>query len=128
MLRRTPLRRTKFMRSTRKSKYRRRPRRPEFMAFVRRLACSARSLDPAYPCSGRVEADHCGPRGVGQKSDDRLTIPMCHAHHMARHDFSGPFKTYDQKAMRLFVAKALVETQIAARELGVATFPEVVHV
>jgi len=126
MLRRhTPLKRTRFMRSTRKSKYRRRPRHPEFMAFVRRLACAARTLGP---CSGRIEADHVGPRGIGQKSDDRLTIPLCAQHHVDRTNFCGVFRDYDQKAMRLFVAKALVETQIAARELGVATFPEVVHV
>lgn len=120
MLRRhTPLRRTAFRNSSRRSKYRRRLRDVPYMLFVKRLSCSARNLDTGSPCTGPVEADHVGPRGIGQKSDDRLTIPMCSKHHRERHGFCGAFKEFDQQRMRAFVARALVNTQIAAAKLGV---------
>ena len=28
-----------------------------------------------------IEAAHFGPRGLGQKADDRQTLPLCHKHH-----------------------------------------------
>lgn len=108
--RRTPLRRTRFARSSHKSKYRLRVRHLDYMAFVRRLGCSARHLGP---CSGKVEADHVG-------------IPMCSFHHKCRHGFAGVFRDFDQAQMRLFVAKALVATQLAARELGVTNLSQAI--
>jgi hypothetical protein len=122
MLRRlTPLRRRLFRRRpARRSAYRRRIRDIDFMIFVKRLRCCARHLGP---CLGPVEADHVGPRGLGQKSDDRFVIPLCTGHHRARTDFSGVFKNFDQAAMRSFVVQALVQTQTAAIRCGVITLP-----
>jgi hypothetical protein len=126
VIRSTPLRRRTWLRPrSRTKKYRRRLRHVDYMLFVKKLACSARHLSP---CSGPVEADHVGRRGISQKSDDRLTVPMCQKHHRERHGFCGAFRDFDQERMRQFIAEALVKTQLAARELGMATFGEVSRV
>lgn len=38
---------------------------------------------PCIVCGSkrRSEASHFGPAGLGQKSDDRQTLPLCHKHH-----------------------------------------------
>lgn len=50
------------------------------LAFVRRQACCV--------CGSRrgVQAAHTGPRGLGQKSDARQAIPLCHRHHKGGND------------------------------------------
>src|SRR5438270_12171018 len=47
----------------------------KYLAFIRSHPCCV--------CKSwiRVEAAHTGPRGMGQKSDDRQTIPLCSKHH-----------------------------------------------
>ena len=47
----------------------------KYLAFIRSHPCCV--------CRSwiRVEAAHVGPRGMGQKSDDRQTIPLCRKHH-----------------------------------------------
>lgn len=124
MLRRTPLRRGAPIkrgapmkrsriaaRPKKPSSYRRRPRDLEYMAWVRRQPCIVRSLppDPARltPCSGRVEADHLGQRGLGQKADDRTCAPMCSQHHRERTDHSGAFRDLTQLEQRAWRVRAL---------------------
>lgn len=97
LIRKTPMRRRARMAAGAKSAYRLRPRDFAYMAWVRRQPCCARDLGG---CSGRVEADHAGSRGLGRKADDDTCIPLCHAHHVQRGSFSGPFRTWDQVQMR----------------------------
>lgn len=98
MRRKTPIRRKTWLRSRRPTDRRStRVRDPEYMAWIRRQPCAASALSP---CHGRVEADHTGRRGYGQRAHDATCIPLCHSHHMQRADFSGPFKTWDQYHMR----------------------------
>lgn len=63
---------------------RRKGRKPdtEYLEFIRRLPCCV--------CKkrwwSRVEAAHVGHRGLGQKSNDRETIPLCTHHHTGGKD------------------------------------------
>ena len=56
---------------------------PAYLRFLRRLPCAA--------CGGtrRVEAAHCGPRGLGQKRDDKDALPLCMTCHRELHEL-GP--------------------------------------
>jgi hypothetical protein len=120
MLRRlTPLRRSAFKRSGHRSKYRRRLRAIPFMLWVKRQPCSARFLDCNSPCIGRVEADHAGRRGIGQKASDYTCVPLCSKHHAERTNFSGVFKSWDQARMRFWLAQRIWFTQRMAITNGV---------
>lgn len=122
MLRRAPLRRSgslrrrSRLRARRKTSYRRRERNLEHLRFVRRQPCAAKGLGT---CAGRVNADHAGRRGLGQKCDDTETIPLCELHHRQRTDFTGPFRNWDQNTMRAWLAEQVEKTQAFARERGV---------
>ena len=52
---------------------------PEFLEFIRSLPCCV--------CfrTRTVETAHVGRRGMGQKSSDRETIPLCSLHHREQH-------------------------------------------
>ena len=110
LARTTPLRRKTPLRSySRTKKYRRRERDLEYMGAVRRLPCAVRTyiLHPT-PCSGRVQVDHAGEHGLGQKSDDKDTLPLCERHHRNRTDYTGPFKDWDGKRMRAWCNEVIV--------------------
>lgn len=93
-----------------RSTYARRPRDLEYMAWIRGQRCTIglcmRMLKnhlPAAlqtPCYGAIEADHVGERAMGQKADDRTTIPLCQQHHLERTSFSGFFKNWTREGMR----------------------------
>lgn len=135
MMRRTPLargtkplRRTTRLRARSKTNaYRRRERDVPYMRWVKRLACVCRALPPETfvsfiegrvmpakltPCTGRVEADHAGERGMGQKADDRTCIPMCSSHHAQRHAHNGAFKHLNRDELRAWRTEAITRTQI----------------
>lgn len=125
--RRSPLRRSRFMRSNRRSKYRRRERDFEFMGWVKRQPCLLCSLPPYLfmqvartmgfkaltPCAGVVEADHLGARGIGQKADDRTCVSLCSKHHRERHDHAGSFRPLTKPELRAWRARAIEMTQAA---------------
>ena len=50
-------------------------RNPKYLAFIRRLPCVACLSNRG------VEASHFGPHGIGQKSSDLQTLPLCHKCH-----------------------------------------------
>lgn len=81
------------------------------MAWIRRQPCIVRSLPPdpnrLTPCSGRVEADHLGSRGIGRKADDRTCAPLCQQHHRERTDHSGAFRELGQLELRAWRDQAL---------------------
>ena len=53
---------------------------PQFLRFIRKLPCIV--------CwsSRYIEAAHFGPRGLGQKADDRRSLPLCTKHHRTGSD------------------------------------------
>ncbi len=52
---------------------------PHYLAFVRTLPCIVCGKRPSEP-------DHHGPRGMSRKTDDYRVVPLCHQHHMERHN------------------------------------------
>ena len=87
----------------------------DYMLWVKTLDCAAHGMSP---CGGVIEADHGGRRGLGQKSDDTTTYPLCTTHHRERTDFSGPFKRWSQADMRGWIAAAIEHTQALWRAQG----------
>lgn len=61
-------------------------RAPHYIAFVRQLQCRACGAPPPN------DPHHHGGRGVGQKTDDYRTVPLCRACHdrVHRADTGGP--------------------------------------
>ena len=105
-----PLRRKTWLRARSKTNsYRRRPRDLERMKWTRRQSCAARELGG---CSGRVQADHAGRRGIGQKADDSTVIALCSTHHTCRNDFSGAFRDWDQARMRAWLLGQIAYHQL----------------
>lgn len=108
--RKTPLRRKAPMRNKRTSTYAQRPRDLDYMAWIRTRVCTVGvairvlkdklPLELMTPCFGRIEADHVGERPMGQKADDRTTVPLCQGHHLQRTTFSGFFKNWTREGMR----------------------------
>lgn len=123
---------------TKRTKHARRERAPdEWFAFVKGLPCFVQvlaRLDVALdrwsanpgeitPCYGPIEADHMGDRfkdGDGTRAHDSTCGPMCHGHHMERHDFAGTFKRYTRDDMRAFLSTCVQWTQNTAKERGIA--------
>ena len=95
-----PLRRTGPVRARSTSRYRRRERDFDYMGWVKTQPCAARHLGP---CSGGIEADHAGRRGLGQKAGDDTCVAMCATHHRARTDHAGVFKHWKREEMRLWL-------------------------
>lgn len=112
-----PLRRLKRLSTRSKTNsYRKRVRDFEFMRWVKRQPCFVRVLPPlagdlGTPCCGRVEADHMGARGFGQKADDKTCVPMCHRHHSERTTHRGTFWPLTQPELRAWRARAIEHTQ-----------------
>ncbi len=49
------------------------------------------------PCSLELDIHHdTGRRGMGQKSSDERTFPLCHKHHMDFHAARGIFRDWDK--------------------------------
>lgn len=128
---RTPLRRSRFMRSNRKSKHARRERGHEFMEWTSRQPCMVRRfwselhlatgvsstlLEVHLSCDGRIEVDHAGCRftqGNGTRAFDWTCIPLCTRHHRMRGSWagtlgqSGIFFRYTREALRRWVDAAI---------------------
>lgn len=84
------------------SKYARRLRHPDYMAFIRWCDCVLKEIAGAGECWGRTEADHAGDRPLSQKADDRTCIPACRMHHRDRTDYRGFYKGWGATKMRRF--------------------------
>lgn len=72
----------------------------DYMDVVRSLPCVLAGIERAGPCSGPIEVDHLGERGLGQKSSDLEVCSICRGHHRARTDHTGYFanRTKDERA------------------------------
>lgn len=75
-----------------------------YLAFVRLHACA----NPGCRLPGPSEADHFGRRGLGQKTDDFRTVPLCAECHRARTD-TNRLPGLSIEATRL----CMVEAQVA---------------
>jgi hypothetical protein len=85
-----------------------------WLAEVRKLPCCAPKWPPSL-CSGAVEADHVGRRGLGQKCSDRETIPLCNGHHEdrdGRDGNRGPFAGWNPERLRTWLNERIAETQV----------------
>lgn len=121
-MRRSPLRRTSRLNPRSKTKaYARRERDVEYMRAVKGLPCALHGVDGAGQCSGPVEADHAGDRGLGQKADDRTCVPLCARHHRDRTDVHGFFATLTRDERRAWCRHAIARTThaIACKRAGV---------
>lgn len=86
------------------------------MRWVKRQTCFVRELAPSDVktfCSGPIEADHMGERGMGQKAADNTCVPMCGGHHRERHDHAGTFRPLKKPELRAWRARAIEHTQAA---------------
>lgn len=117
LARKTPLRRTQMRRRPRSTKYSRRERDMDYMGFIKKHPCCLRHYGAsiecatgilATSCSGPVEADHMGRRGVGQKASDMTCAPLCRKHHRERTGMSGSFRGCSREAMRAW-CDAMIE-------------------
>jgi hypothetical protein len=119
--RRTPLRRGPFRRKAKSTAYARRERDVDYMLAVKGLPCALNSVEGAGLCSGKVEADHAGERGLGVKAADQTCIPMCTKHHRDRTDVRGFFAPLSKDDRRHWCRLAIARTQhaIALKRAGV---------
>lgn len=90
--------------------YRKRERFLDYMMAVKSLPCAA-VIVPGHVCEGPIEADHAGPRGIGQKAHDGTVIPLCRLAHRQRTDFSGVFRDWNQAKMRDFLFGRIMQTR-----------------
>lgn len=116
---RKPLRRGKPLRAKRWGIKPRRPRRldkpqsdPARLEWVRGETCAVWwRVSRRYPCEGRTEACHEGPKpGMSMKCDDAQTMPMCTAHHRQWTDHVGMFKGWSKERRRAWADERIAET------------------
>lgn len=116
LVRRKTIRRSSMRPGSKRSRYARRPRDTAYMMFAKSLLCAVEEEWPCFParpslCSGVIEADHAGERGLGRKADDRTCIPMCTGHHRERHDHAGTFRHLTRDEARSWRERAIARTQ-----------------
>lgn len=93
------------------TKYARRERDYERMAWCKTLACAVAAGGISSPlwmgpapdaCQRGIEAHHAGERGIGQKAPDNTVIPLCDHHHDALTDRRGIFGGWPHHAVKLW--------------------------
>lgn len=87
-----------------------RPWRSEaYLAYVRRHPCCiAEDGATRTSCSGSVVSHHHGPRGMGEKTDDSRTVPLCDGHHRTFHD-RGTIDEWSRDALDRLFARVQAE-------------------
>lgn len=98
------------------TKYSRRERDLERMAWIKTLPCaiggnrtnqSAVAAElwlgpPPDRCRRAVEAHHAGEHGLGAKPDDDTCIPLCDHHHDALTDRRGVFSGWQKYGLKIW--------------------------
>ena len=108
-----------------RTSYARRDRYFGYMGWIATLPCLLSGAWPCVstvqrtPCGGRVEVDHAGDRGLGQRSRDSETIPLCTNHHGQRTDLRGAFVYFDKMMMKSFRKGAIRAVQRHAFNAGI---------
>lgn len=110
LARNTPVRR--FREEPRRSS---RVRDRAYLTWLHSQACCAGPLvrDVLDRCGGRIEADHVGARGLGQKSSDAESLALCSRHHSDRHNLLGVFRGWDREQMHRFFDRNLTRLRAA---------------
>ena len=99
--RKTALRRSRFIAKERATKQQRRSGDPAWLAWVRTLpCCSCGARPPSHP-------HHSTGGGMGMKSSDRETMPLCARCHRSFHDGTGKFDGFTKAQRRLFQELAI---------------------
>lgn len=90
---------------------------PSYLAYVRTLPCLVcRKPGPSDPAHLRSAALRYGKRhtGMGEKPDDRWTVPLCRKHHDEQHAYGGELAWWALQGIEPFsVAVRLYETRPA---------------
>src|SRR6266436_182651 len=81
-------------------------RNPKYLAWIRTHSCVV------CGASRGIESSHTGPHGLGQKSPDSSTIPLCAKHHRTGNDSYhrlGPrkFSEKHNRSSRLLLSRVL---------------------
>lgn len=87
----------------------------QYVEIVRSLPCVLQASGEG--CVYPLEVDHLGQRGLGQKSSDRETGPLCRKHHRERTDRTGYFKGWSNERMREWCDQVIKLTQQAVESL-----------
>jgi hypothetical protein len=62
-------------------------------------------------CDGPVVAHHRTGAGLALKAPDRETMPLCHEHHMQRHDLRGTFEKCTKAEIKQWEADMVANYQ-----------------
>lgn len=112
LLRKTALRRSKFMSRNRETKQQQREGDPVYLDWIRALhCCSCGAKPPSHP-------HHSTGGGMGQKSGDRETMPLCFRCHRDFHDGNGKFDGWTKAQRRLFQDLAVERYQRISASLA----------
>lgn len=96
LLRKTALRRSKFMAKARVTKQAARSGNPRYLDWIRSLPCSVCDAKPPG------HAHHSTGAGMGQKSPDLEAIPLCFKHHREFHEGKGVFEYWTRHYRRMW--------------------------
>lgn len=77
---------------------------PKHLKRVRALPCCSCGAPPPS------QAHHRTGAGMGLRSNDMATMPLCVWCHGAFHSLSGPFKGFDKATRRAWEAEKISET------------------
>jgi hypothetical protein len=91
----------------------------KYMKHVRERGCCCRSF-AGERCGGDMRAHHHGRRGgggMGIKTTDLHTVPLCRAHHDEFHA-NGEIYPFDKAATELLFQEAMVDSLALALQLG----------
>lgn len=94
LLRKTAMRRSKFVTRQRETKQQLRSGDPEYLSWVRRQLCAVCGASPPN------HAHHRTGGGMGMKTADSEAFPLCNKHHRELHDVTGWFAGWDKHSLR----------------------------
>lgn len=87
-------------------------RSPKYLGHVREQGCCCASFARSR-CGGPMHAHHHGRHGIGTKTADLNTVPLCTYHHTEFHK-TGAIEPFDRAATELLFAQAMVRSLQAA--------------
>jgi hypothetical protein len=79
---------------------------PDYIGRVKALPCAVDGCRSPWQ-----DAHHPTGAGMALRSSDLYAIPLCHAHHMAFHSLSGPFKGWTKAKIREWQLERSEETR-----------------
>lgn len=80
-------------------------RNPDYLTWIRNHPCAAAQDGK---CSGGIQASHHGSKGMGQKTDDYRTIPLCHHHHIVDWHGNGTLFGWSRTLTDSWIAEQII--------------------